>query len=113
MDASIAERLEAMFEGFESLKSARYPVDSINPQGAIYFSAQFKLHGRSVAGEEIVTDEQIRNLLLVRAGAAVVPFQAFGVQGDTGWFRLSAGAVSLDEIRSLFPRIKALLDEVH
>ena len=113
MDAKIRERLGAMFEGFEELRAAGYPVDSINPQGAIYFSAQFKLHGRRVAGQEIVTDEQIRNLLLERAGAAVVPFQAFGVQRDTGWFRLSAGAVSLDEIRSLFPRIKALLDEVH
>jgi aspartate aminotransferase len=113
MDARIRERLGAMFEGFEKLKSSGYPVDSINPQGAIYFSAQFKLHGRSVDGREITTDEEIRTLLLERAGAAVIPFRAFGVQADTGWFRLSAGAVSLDEIRSLFPRIQALLDEVH
>ncbi|MEJ7760584.1 MAG: hypothetical protein WKF55_13455 [Gemmatimonadaceae bacterium] len=37
---------------------------------------------------------------------------AFGVRGDTGWFRLSAGAVSMDEIREMFPRIRAMLDEV-
>jgi aspartate aminotransferase len=113
MDARIAERLGAMHEGFTGLKAAGYPVDSINPQGAIYFSAQFRLHGRSIDGRSITTDEDIRTLLLERAGAAVVPFQAFGVQGDTGWFRLSAGAVSLDEIKSLFPRIRALLDDVH
>jgi aspartate aminotransferase len=112
MDSRIAERLGAMYEGFEELKRGGYPVDSINPQGAIYFSAQFKLHGKTVDGRLLKTDDDIRMLLLERAGAAVVPFQAFGVQGDTGWFRLSAGAVSLDEIRSLFPRIKALLDEV-
>ena len=112
MDSRIAERLEAMHEGLEELKGAGYPVDSINPQGAIYFSAQFQLHGKTVDGRQLRTDDDIRMLLLERAGAAVVPFQAFGVQGDTGWFRLSAGAVSLDEIRSLFPRIKALLDEV-
>ena len=113
MLARIRERLGAMYEGFEELKTAGYPVDSINPQGAIYFSAQFKLHGRSAGGRTIETDEDIRALLLERAGAAVIPFRAFGVQGNTGWFRLSAGAVSLDEIRSLFPRIKGLLDEVH
>jgi aspartate aminotransferase len=112
MDARIAERLGAMHQGFAALKDAGYPVDSINPQGAIYFSAQFQLHGRSVDGRTINTDEEIRVLLLERAGAAVVPFQAFGVQGETGWFRLSAGAVSLDELRSLFPRIRSLLDEV-
>ena len=112
MDARLAERLGAMHAGFERLKKAGYPVDCINPQGAIYFSACFKLHGRSIDGERITTDENIRNLLLERAGAAVVPFQAFGVRGETGWFRLSAGAVSLDEIRELFPRIQSLLDKV-
>ncbi|HEY0241317.1 MAG TPA: aminotransferase class I/II-fold pyridoxal phosphate-dependent enzyme [Gemmatimonadaceae bacterium] len=112
MDAKLNERLVAMHAGFEALKRAGYPVDSINPQGAIYFSAQFRLHGKSVGGQRIDTDENIRSLLLERAGAAMVPFQAFGVRGETGWFRLSAGAVSMDEIRSLFPRLKSLLDEV-
>lgn len=113
MDSHLAERLEAMRDGFEDLKSCGYPVDSINPQGAIYFSAQFRLHGKSADGKSIETDEQIRNLLLEKAGVAVVPFQAFGVRGETGWFRLSAGAVSLGEIHALFPRLKSMLDEVH
>lgn len=112
MDARLAERLFAMREGFEELKGAGYPVDSISPQGAIYFSARFRLHGNVVDGRRIETDEDIRVLLLERAGAAVVPFQAFGVRGHTGWFRLSAGAVSMDEIRGLFPRIRAMLDEI-
>ena len=112
MDARLAERLNAMHEGFTELRNAGYPVDSINPQGAIYFSAQFRLHGKSAGGQKIETDEDIRNLLLERAGAAVVPFQAFGVRGETGWFRLSAGAVSMDAIHELFPRIRALLDEI-
>jgi aspartate aminotransferase len=113
MDRNLRERLTAMHAGFEELKAAGYPVDSINPQGAIYFSAQFRLHGKTVGGGRIETDENIRSLLLERAGAAMVPFQAFGVRGETGWFRLSAGAVSMDEIRSLFPRLKSLLDEVN
>ena len=112
MDAHLRERLQAMHAGFEELKAARYPVDSINPQGAIYFSAQFRLHGKAIEGQKIETDENIRSLLLDRAGAAMVPFQAFGVRGETGWFRLSAGAVSMDEIRSLFPRLRSLLDQV-
>jgi aspartate aminotransferase len=113
MDAHLAERLQAMHSGFKDLKDSGYPVDSINPQGAIYFSAQFRLHGKSVGGNRIETDEEIRSLLLERAGVAMVPFQAFGVRGETGWFRLSAGAVSMDEIHALFPRLKAMLDEVH
>ena len=112
MDGKLAERLQAMHVGFEALKEDGYPVDSINPQGAIYFSAQFRLHGKSFGGQRIDTDENIRSLLLEQAGAAMVPFQAFGVRGETGWFRLSAGAVSMEEINSLFPRLRSLLDEV-
>jgi Aspartate/tyrosine/aromatic aminotransferase len=112
MDAKLAERLNAMRDGFEALKAAGFPVDSINPQGAIYFSAQFRLHGKNLDGRQLVTDEDIRKALLERGGVAVVPFQAFGVRGETGWFRLSAGAVSMDEIHEMFPRIQALLKEV-
>ncbi len=113
MDERLADRLGAMYEGFESMRKDGYPVDSINPQGAIYFSGQFALHGASLDGKTIETDEDIRELLLERAGAAVVPFRAFGVKANTGWFRLSAGAVSMDEIRELFPRVRTLLDQVH
>lgn len=112
MDTRLHDRLNAMQDGFSALKSAGLPVDSINPQGAIYFSAQFRLHGKTVDGRSIVTDEDIRMLLLERAGVAVVPFQAFGVRAETGWFRLSAGAVSMDEIHEMFPRLRALLGEV-
>jgi aspartate aminotransferase len=112
MDARLAERLTAMHEGFQTLERDGYPVASINPQGAIYFSACFDLRGRSFDGQKISTDEDIRTLLLQQAGVAVVPFTAFGVKGDTGWFRLSAGAVSMDELREMFPRIRSLLDQI-
>jgi len=111
MDGRLRERLNAMQDGFSALKAEGLPVDSINPQGAIYFSAQFRLHGKTVDGRSIETDEDIRVLLLERAGVAVVPFQAFGVRGETGWFRLSAGSVSMDEIHEMFPRIRALLGD--
>jgi aspartate aminotransferase len=112
MDARLQERLTAMHEGFQALEREGYPVGSINPQGAIYFSACFALHGRTFEGKKLETDEDIRVLLLERAGVAVVPFRAFGVRNDTGWYRLSAGAVSMDELGELFPRIRTLLDQV-
>jgi aspartate aminotransferase len=43
---------------------------------------------------------------------AVVPFQAFGFPQETGWFRLSVGAVSLADIEQAFPRVRAMLDVV-
>jgi aspartate aminotransferase len=95
-------RLDLLHDGFEEMRRAGLPVRAISPQGAIYLSAQFQLPGR--------TNEEIRKLLLDRAGFAVVAFQAFGLKKEDGWFRLSAGAVSPDEIRAGLRRVRAALE---
>lgn len=109
MKAKVKERLDALYEGFAAMKQDGFPVEAIAPQGAIYLSARFNLFGKTVAGREVRTNEDIRQLLLERAGLAVVPFQAFGLAGDTGWFRLSVGAVSISDILQVFPRIRSLI----
>jgi aspartate aminotransferase len=112
MDARVVERLEALFDGFSRLKAAGYPIDCVSPQGAIYLSLRLDLVGRKVDEVNVDTNEDIRRLLLERSGLAVVPFQAFGLKQDSGWFRLSVGAVSLEEIEQVFPRVRALLDQL-
>ncbi len=109
MHRGIKARLDALFLGFGQLKAEGHPVDCIDPQGAIYLSLRLNLVGRVVDGRPIQTNEDIRMLLLDRAGLAVVPFQAFGLPGDSGWFRISVGACSLADIEQAFPRVRALL----
>ena len=91
------------------MKADGLAVDAIAPQGAIYLSAHFDLFGKTVQGVAVRTNEDIRKLLLQHAGLAVVPFQAFGLKEDSGWFRLSVGAVSRDDIAQAFPRMRAML----
>jgi len=102
-------RLEALHDGFMEMKREGFPVDAIAPQGAIYLSARFDLFGQTLSGEVISTNEQIRKHILREAGLGAVPFQAFGLASETGWFRLSAGAVSLEEIEAMFPRLRAIM----
>jgi aspartate aminotransferase len=104
----LVQRLEALYRGMMDLKKDGFPVDAIEPQGAIYLSARFDLFGSTLNGLAMKTNEDVRRLLL-GAGIGVVPFQAFGLSSDTGWFRLSAGAVSMDDIAAAFPRLRALL----
>jgi aspartate aminotransferase len=99
----VKARLDLLHAGFAELAADGYPVEAIEPQGAIYLAVRFDLFGKGLR-----TNEEIRRRLL-EAGVAVVPFQAFGLREDTGWFRLSVGAVSLDEIRSIFPRLREVL----
>lgn len=109
MKAKVKERLDALYGGFMAMKREGMAVDAIAPQGAIYLSARFDLIGKSVRGRVFHTNEEIRRALLEAAGLAIVPFQAFGLKEDTGWFRLSVGAVSMAAIEAAFPRLRAFL----
>lgn len=109
MDLALTARLDALYQGFSALREAGFPVDCIRPQGAIYLSLRLDLVGRQVRGTRVSDNEAIRKLLLEHAGIAAVPFDAFGLPDQTGWFRLSAGAVSLQEIREGLERVQELL----
>ncbi|MDC0671114.1 pyridoxal phosphate-dependent aminotransferase [Nannocystis radixulma] len=99
-------RLELLHTGFQSLKKDGLQVDSIPPMGAIYLTVRINPFGRRTpAGAVLQTNEDVRKYMLTDAGIGIVPFQAFGVPGDEGWFRLSVGAVSEDEIKAALPRL--------
>ena len=102
MRVRVAERLDRLAAGFAAMRAAGLPVEVVPPQGAIYLSVRFPLPGR--------TNEATRKLLLDQAGFAVVPFQAFGLKEDSGWFRISVGAVSLADIDAALPRVRATLE---
>jgi aspartate aminotransferase len=111
--AGIQKRLDALYGGITSMREAGLPVDVTSPMGAMYLSARFALNGkRTPDGKTLRTNDDIRRYLLEAAGFAVVPFQAFGVKEDTGWFRLSVGAVSLADIERVLPELRKAIESV-
>ena len=108
--AGVRTRLDMLHDGIRALQRDGLPADVIAPQGAIYLSVRFPLGGmRARDGAVLRTNEEIRQYLLREAGLAVVPFQAFGATDDSGWFRLSVGAVSPGEIERVLPRLREAL----
>jgi aspartate aminotransferase len=113
MKRGVEERLNALYTGIGALREEGLPVEAVTPMGAIYLSARFALHGtRTREGARLSTNEEIRRYLLEEAGLAVVPFQAFGMPEESGWFRLSVGAVSLAEIGRMFARLRPALERL-
>jgi aspartate aminotransferase len=109
--AGAQARLSALHDGLKALGAAGHPVDAVAPQGAIYLSGQFALmNRRTPEGDRLETNEDVRRWLLRTAGLAVVPFNAFGATGETGWCRLSIGAASMEEIERALPRLAAGLE---
>ena len=108
--AGVRERLDALYNGISDMRDLGCPVEVLTPEGAIYLSARFALRGRSAPdGAVLKTDEDVRVYLLHSAGVALVPFQAFGVTEDSGWYRLSVGAVSMAQIATMLPRLQAAI----
>ena len=111
MKAGLEDRLNTLYKGVMALRKEGFPVDAITPMGAIYLSARFALNGkRTPDGTILKTNEDIRKYLLAQAQLAIVPFQAFGTTENTGWFRLSVGAVSITGIAEMLPRLRGALD---
>lgn len=104
----IQRRLEAAFRGLEQMRARGLPVEALPPMGAIYLTARIAPFGRRTAsGVTLTTNDDVRRWLLEAARMGVVPFQAFGVQEDSGWFRLSVGAASEAAIAAAMTRLEA------
>jgi len=120
MDAYVAElmaglgaRLDRLYQGFDAMKRDGLPVEAIPPMGAIYLTVKVAPFGRRTpSGQVLQTNEDVRRYLLDAARFAVVPFQAFGVSGDAGWFRLSVGAVGLQELDGALERVAQALRDL-
>ena len=103
LDDRILSRMSLLQSRLDPL--SQYGVNYVEPEGGIYLSTQFDLFELL----NVKTNEEIRQWLLYEAGVAVVPFQAFGLEEDTGWFRISIGAVSVDDISQAMDRVEQAL----
>lgn len=111
--SKIQQRLVALYEGIQQLKSVGFSVDAISPQAAIYLSAKFALHGkRTAAGKVLETTEDVTDFLLREAKVAVVPFYIFGTERNEPWFRLSVGTLAMEDIHAIMQNLKNALTQL-
>jgi aspartate aminotransferase len=111
MQLGLQRRLDRLYAGMLALQQEGLPVEAVAPMGAMYLSVRFGAHSAlRVAGPSVDSAEPVRRHLLEEAGVAVVPFEAFGFNGDPGWFRLSVGSVSEAAIDDVLVRLRSALE---
>jgi aspartate aminotransferase len=113
MQGGLARRLDQLHAGMLALRRDGMPVEAVAPSGGMYLSVRFGSPGRPGTGSRpLDSTEGMRCYLLEQAGLAVVPFEAFGFDGEPGWFRLSVGSVSEAAIRDLLVRLRGALERL-
>lgn len=109
----IAESLKVLHEGIQGMKVDGFAVDSIKTMGALYLTIKLDYIGKTKPdGTKINDSTDLVFYLIKEAGVALVPFSAFGNSREMPWFRASAGGLSVEEIRELFPRLEKALSDL-
>jgi len=110
LKANIQASLNTLHEGFQQLKTEGFSVDSIEPMGAIYLTVKVDYTGKTTPDGTVLQNSADINFYLIKeAKVALVPFSAFGTGDDVNWFRASVGAITLQDIELMIPRIKDAL----
>jgi len=113
MRTGLEHRLERLYAGMLELRRDGLPVEAVAPAGAMYLSVRFGPAQPALRGAKArEATEAVRCYLLEHAGLAAVPFEAFGFEGEPGWFRLSVGSVSERTIEELLSRLKSALQHL-
>jgi len=109
----IQESLNALYVGFQQLKSEGFAVDAIVPMGAIYLTLKIDYIGKTTEAGVVLKDStDVNSYLINEALAAFVPFSCFGTDETKSWFRASVGGCSLTDINEMIPRIKTALSKL-
>lgn len=110
---ALLERLTRIHAGMANLKAAGFPVDSIEPQAAIYLSVKIDIKGRKTrSGAILARQSDVTRWLLDEAKLALVPFSAFGMDAEDPWYRLSVGTCKSEEIPDMLLQLKKALLEL-
>jgi aspartate aminotransferase len=77
----IEERLNAIYNGFVSLREEGFQVDAIAPQASIYLTIKLELAGKKTGrGRVLLNQTDVTSYILDEAKLAVVPFSSFGAE---------------------------------
>ncbi|WP_222535361.1 pyridoxal phosphate-dependent aminotransferase [Pedobacter polysacchareus] len=109
----VQNSLDALYNGFQELKSAGFAVDAVIPMGAIYLTLKIDYIGKTTPDGKVLKNSADVNFYLIKqAQVALVPFSAFGTDETVNWFRASVGGCSLKDIENMIPRIKSALSQL-
>lgn len=109
LKSKLEQRLWRIYEGVEQLRGKGYPVEAIVPQAAIYLTIKFDLKGKTYEGKLLENQSDVTQFLLGAVGLALVPFNCFGADADSPWYRISVGTCQMEDLDVIFASLDKAL----
>lgn len=105
-------RLKSLYEGLSALNKEGYPIEVIEPQGAIYLTVRIPWKDKMIkTGEILHHQKDVTRYLLDTCKVALVPFKAFGSSDESEWYRLSVGTLRKEDIPTILVQLRAGMDQ--
>ncbi|HEX5624738.1 MAG TPA: pyridoxal phosphate-dependent aminotransferase [Saprospiraceae bacterium] len=109
----IHSRLQGLYEGLDQLRAQGYPIEAIHPMAAIYLTVRCPWTGmRKPDGSLLQNQKMVTEYILNSCKVAMVPFNAFGSDDDSEWYRISVGTLKTNEIASIIAAFKQGMDQL-
>lgn len=109
----LEESLKILHSGIQEMKNRGFSVESIEPMGALYLTIKLDYIGKAKPdGTRIENSSDLVFYLINEGGVALVPFSAFGDEKSEPWFRASVGGLSLEEIKTMLPKLENALGKL-
>lgn len=110
--AQLNERLHYMYDRIQQLKAGGYPVDAIAPQAALYLTIKLDFKGYKNGAQTFETQNDITQFLLSDAQLAIVPFNCFGANAESPWYRASVGTCRMEELKTVFDNLEKAIKQL-
>jgi len=112
LKGKLEQRLWRIYDGSEALHTKGYAVEAIVPQAAIYLTLKFDLKGKSFQGQLLENQADVTQFLLGNVGLALVPFNCFGADAQSPWYRISVGTCKLEDLDIIFTNLEQALAQL-
>lgn len=109
LKAGLNERLVYIYNRFMDMKAKGMPVDAITPQAALYLTVKLDYKGYQYNGKTFTSQQEISDFILSEAQLAIVPFNCFGANNESPWYRISVGTCKMEEMATIFDLLESKL----
>lgn len=112
MGQQLNERLSYIYKRIQDLKANGYPVDAIAPQAALYLTIKLDFAGYKKGDTTLSNQNDVTQFLLSDAQLAIVPFNCFGADSKSPWYRVSVGTCRMEDLAIVFNNLEKAIGQL-